>query len=85
VIYGARNPDHVESIVRPKMLKTFPQLKDVDIDYAWTGNFLLTLSRLPEVGRIGANIFYSQGLLGPRHYVYPSGGPAVVGSGARSS
>ncbi|MES2354455.1 MAG: FAD-binding oxidoreductase [Pseudomonadota bacterium] len=64
VIYGARDPDHVESIVRPQMLKTFPQLKDVDIDYAWTGNFLLTMSRLPEVGRIGSNIFYSQGCSG---------------------
>ncbi len=25
VIYGARDPAHIESIIRPKMLKTFPQ------------------------------------------------------------
>jgi gamma-glutamylputrescine oxidase len=37
---------------------------DVRIDYAWTGNFLLTLSRLPEVGRLDSNIFYSQGCSG---------------------
>lgn len=66
VIYGARDPANVEAIIRPKMLKTFPQLKNVKIDYAWTGNFLLTLSRLPQVGTLGEhnNIFYSQGCSG---------------------
>ena len=64
VVYGARDPANIEAIIRPKMLKTFPQLKDVKIDYAWTGNFLLTLSRLPQVGRLGDNIYYSQGCSG---------------------
>lgn len=64
VIYGARDPQHVESIIRPKLLKTFPQLQGVRIDYGWTGNFLLTLSRLPEVGRLSSNIYYSQGCSG---------------------
>lgn len=66
VIYGARDPANVEAIIRPKMLRTFPQLKNVKIDYAWTGNFLLTLSRLPQVGILGNhdNIFYSQGCSG---------------------
>ena len=64
VVYGARDPANIEAIIRPKMLKTFPQLKNVKIDFAWTGNFLLTLSRLPQVGRIGDNIYYSQGCSG---------------------
>ena len=64
VVYGARDPANIEAIIRPKMLKTFPQLKDVKIEFAWTGNFLLTLSRLPQVGRIGGNIYYSQGCSG---------------------
>ncbi len=64
VVYGARDPSDIEAIIRPKMLKTFPQLQDVKIDYTWTGNFLLTLSRLPQVGRIGSNIYYSQGCSG---------------------
>lgn len=64
VVYGARDPANIEAIIRPKMLKTFSQLKNVKIDYAWTGNFLLTLSRLPQVGRIGDNIYYSQGCSG---------------------
>ncbi|MAX99121.1 MAG: gamma-glutamylputrescine oxidoreductase [Oceanospirillaceae bacterium] len=64
VTYGAREPGKIESLIRPKMLKTFPQLKDVKIDYAWTGNFLLTLMRLPQFGRVGNNIFYAQGYSG---------------------
>ncbi|SIS21735.1 gamma-glutamylputrescine oxidase [Aquipseudomonas alcaligenes] len=64
VVYGAKDPANIEAMIRPMMLKTFPQLKGVKIDYAWTGNFLLTLSRLPQVGRIGDNIYYSQGCSG---------------------
>lgn len=64
VTYGAREPEKIESLIRPKMLKTFPMLKDVKIDYAWTGNFLLTLMRLPQFGRIGDNIYYAQGYSG---------------------
>ena len=64
VIYGARDPQHVESIIRPKLERTFPQLRGVRIDYGWTGNFLLTLSRLPEVGRLESNIYFSQGCSG---------------------
>ncbi|MEH6389437.1 NAD(P)/FAD-dependent oxidoreductase [Pseudomonas profundi] len=64
VVYGARDPANVEAMLRPNLLKTFPQLKNTRIDYAWTGNFLLTLSRLPQVGRLGDNIYYSQGCSG---------------------
>jgi len=64
VVYGARDPADIQGIIRPKLLKTFPELKEVGIDYSWTGNFLLTLSRLPQMGRIQNNIYYSQGCSG---------------------
>jgi gamma-glutamylputrescine oxidase len=64
VIYGARDPAHVESIIVPKMLKTFPQLRGAKVDFGWTGNFSLTLSRLPQVGQLTDNIYYSQGCSG---------------------
>ena len=64
VIYGARDPARVEALMRPKLLKTFPQLADVRIDFGWTGNFLLTLSRLPQVGRLADNVYYAQGCSG---------------------
>jgi len=64
VTYGAREPSKIETMITPNMLKTFPQLKGVKIDHAWTGNFLLTLMRLPQFGRIGSNIYYMQGYSG---------------------
>ncbi|MBE8211363.1 FAD-binding oxidoreductase, partial [Leptospira borgpetersenii serovar Ballum] len=58
VVYGARDPDDIDRLIMPKLLKTFPQLKGVKIDYRWTGNFLLTLSRMPQFGRLENNIYY---------------------------
>ena len=64
VVYGAKDPEDIESYIRPNLERTFPQLTGVKIDYAWTGNFLLTLSRLPQVGRLESNIYYAQGCSG---------------------
>lgn len=64
VTYGAREPSKIESMIVPNMLKTFPQLKGTKVDFAWTGNFLLTLMRLPQFGRIGKNMYYAQGYSG---------------------
>ena len=64
VVYGARDPDNVEALIRPKMEKVFPQLKGIGIDYAWTGNFLLTYSRMPQFGSFDDNIYYLQGYSG---------------------
>lgn len=64
VTYGARQPSRIESLIVPNMLKTFPELKDTNVAFAWTGNFLLTLMRLPQFGRIGHNVYYAQGYSG---------------------
>lgn len=64
VVYGARTPSDIEARIRPKLERVFPQLRGVRIDYAWSGNFLLTLSRLPQVGRLAPNLYYAQGCSG---------------------
>ncbi|HGM5490139.1 TPA: NAD(P)/FAD-dependent oxidoreductase [Serratia fonticola] len=61
VVYGAQDPADIDARIRPLMLKTFPQMKKVRIDYRWTGNFLLTLSRMPQFGRLENNVYYLQG------------------------
>lgn len=61
VMYGAHEPADIDAKILPKMLKTFPQLKNVRIDYRWSGNFLLTLSRMPQFGRLENNVYYLQG------------------------
>jgi gamma-glutamylputrescine oxidase len=64
VSYGGGTPASIEGFLRRKMLKTFPALSDVRVEYAWTGNFLLTLTRIPQLGRIGDNLYYLQGYSG---------------------
>lgn len=64
VVYGARDPNNVEALIRPKLEKVFPQLKGIGVDYAWTGNFLLTYSRMPQFGSFADNIYYLQGYSG---------------------
>lgn len=64
VTYGGGDPASIERFLRPRMEATFPQLKGVAIDYAWGGDFLLTLSRLPQLGRLGGNLYYAQGYSG---------------------
>lgn len=49
---------------RKRMLKVFPQLEDVSIDYAWGGFVDITMSRAPDFGRIAANVYYLQGFSG---------------------
>ncbi|TKB46729.1 NAD(P)/FAD-dependent oxidoreductase [Thalassotalea mangrovi] len=64
VTYGGGDPTSIENYLRPRFESVFPELKDIKIDYAWGGDFLLTLSRLPQLGKIGDNTYYTQGYSG---------------------
>lgn len=63
--YGGKEPKNVSKGMYQDMLKVFPQLKGVNIDYSWGGNFAITYSRMPDVGRLkNSNVFYAQGYSG---------------------
>ena len=62
--YGDRDIDDAAPIVRPHILRVFPQLKDVRIDYAWGGRLAITMPRLPHVGRLSPNLYFAQGYSG---------------------
>lgn len=64
VVYGGTDPADVEAKLRPNMDKVFPQLKQVKVDYAWSGNFALSFSRVPQLGRLGKNIYFAHGYSG---------------------
>uniref|UniRef100_UPI0035648C3D NAD(P)/FAD-dependent oxidoreductase n=1 Tax=Halomonas sp. TaxID=1486246 RepID=UPI0035648C3D len=64
VNYGGQDPADITAVIRPKMLKTFPALEAVKVDYAWSGTFLMTLNRLPQFGVINGNVYYAQGYSG---------------------
>ena len=86
-VYGGADPASIEAKLRPLMLKTFPSLADVRTDYAWSGNFALTLPRIPHVGRVSETILFSHGDSGhgvtTTHLLGRLLGEAVAGETAR--
>jgi gamma-glutamylputrescine oxidase len=57
-------PRDILEFVRPYMLRLFPQLEDVAVDYAWGGTLSVTVNRLPHIGRLKPNLFFAQGYSG---------------------
>ena len=66
VNYSGREPSRhtIEHSMRRDMLKVFPQLADVRIDYAWGGHVDISMSRAPHFGRLAPNLYFMQGFSG---------------------
>ncbi|WP_273820045.1 NAD(P)/FAD-dependent oxidoreductase [Pseudomonas asplenii] len=64
--YSGRDPQDIAGYMRPKMLKVFPQLAGVKIDYHWGGMIGIGANRLPQIGRLQAqpNVYYAQAYAG---------------------
>ena len=62
--YSGRDPSNISEILQKKMLTVFPQLKETPIDYYWGGMIGVGINRLPQIGRIGHNLYYAQGYAG---------------------
>ena len=62
--YSGREPASIKSYIQPKMLRVYPELKDVRIDYEWGGKIGIVINRIPALGRINDNVYYSQGYSG---------------------
>ncbi|WP_428649573.1 NAD(P)/FAD-dependent oxidoreductase [Roseibium sp.] len=63
-VYGGADPKDIKAKLLPNMEKVFPQLKGVRIDHAWSGNFALSFSRVPQLGRLGSNVYFAHGYSG---------------------
>jgi gamma-glutamylputrescine oxidase len=69
LVYGGqdisfRRSSSNNSPIRKNMLKTFPMLTDVKIEFLWEGLVAANARRLPDVGRIGNNVYYAHGYSG---------------------
>lgn len=62
--YGGRDPDDIAASIRPKMTRIFPELADIAIDHAWSGNFALSFSRVPQMGRLEDGLYFAHGYSG---------------------
>ena len=58
---SSRNAEKVKAVLRDRILRIYPQLRDVKIDYGWQCQGAVTVKFLPLIGRIQPNVYYSQG------------------------
>ena len=64
VSYSGLDPLGTKAATRLRMLKVFPQLQEVRIEYAWGGYVDITLNRAPNFGRLSPNVYHLQGFSG---------------------
>ena len=62
--YHGNDEDFIKKELRKKMLRIYPDLSNVKIDYGWTGKIAVTVNRIPQIGKLTSNIYYSQGYSG---------------------
>ncbi|MGL4939457.1 NAD(P)/FAD-dependent oxidoreductase [Shewanella sp.] len=62
--YSGRDPKNVAAELQPAIERTFPQLKGVDIEFAWAGLAGIVINRIPQLGKVSPNVFYCQGYSG---------------------
>ncbi len=64
VSYSSFAPSKLTQAMRRDMLRTFPQLADVRIDYTWGGYVDITMNRAPHFGRLSPTLYFAQGFSG---------------------
>ncbi|MEJ2059985.1 MAG: FAD-binding oxidoreductase [Gammaproteobacteria bacterium] len=64
VSYSTVEPLSIRHSMRKRMLKVFPQLGDVKVEYAWGGYVAITENRAPHFGKLDQNLYFAQGFSG---------------------
>ncbi len=62
--YSGKNIDNVAGTLRPSIEKTFPRLKNIEIEFEWTCKAGIVINRIPQLGMIDENVYYIQGYSG---------------------
>lgn len=62
--YSKYEPPNLRRNIKRRVLRIFPQLEDVAIEYAWGGYIGITYNRLPAMGRLGPSTYYAHGYSG---------------------
>ena len=63
-VYGGADPSDIRAKLKPNLEKVFPQLRGVELEYAWSGNFALSYSRVPQMGRLENGVYFAHGYSG---------------------
>ena len=62
--YSGRDIADVAGTLRPALEATFPRLRGVGIERAWSGTAAIVVNRIPIVRRLGGGVFVAQGYSG---------------------
>lgn len=71
-------PRDIARLVRPRMLRVFPQLQDVAITHAWAGTVGITRTRLPHFGKLSDHVLFGHGYSGHGVALSVLGGKALA-------
>lgn len=63
-VYGGVDDLNIQKKLRRNLYKIFPELKGIEVEYSWSGNFALSFTRVPQMGRIGKNTYFAHGYSG---------------------
>jgi gamma-glutamylputrescine oxidase len=64
VSYSGIDFVNTTAATRKRMLRVFPQLADVDLEFSWGGYVDITITRAPDFGRLNPHLYYLQGFSG---------------------
>ncbi len=64
ISYSTMTPPNLTQTMQARMVETFPQLKNIKVEYTWGGFVDISMNRAPDFGRIAPNIYYLQGFSG---------------------
>jgi glycine/D-amino acid oxidase-like deaminating enzyme len=59
-----RTPQAITRLLRSDLLKVYPQLHDVRVDYAWGGLMSYARHKMPQIGRSADGVWYAVGFGG---------------------
>ncbi len=62
--YGEPSRAEAGKNTRSRMVKVFPQLRTREVEYVWRGCLAITVTRMPQLGRIEPDVYYAQGYSG---------------------
>ncbi len=85
VSYSGLEPRRLAESMRRRMLRVFPDLRDVRVARAWGGYLDITMSRAPDFGRLSDNVYYLQGFSGHGLVLAGLGGKLVAEAIAASA
>ncbi|HIG60324.1 MAG TPA: FAD-binding oxidoreductase [Gammaproteobacteria bacterium] len=68
--YTGLVPKNYPQVMQKKMLRIFPDLESVGIDFAWDGQMGIGINRMPQLGKLADNVYFMQAYAG--HGVAPT-------------